>query len=66
MVGVNSEAVEGSMDRRTTRVKEMFLWGTYKGKVAGSVGDAKILFWSRLKSSESQRPRSSASLVGWI
>ena len=38
MVGVNSAGVEGSVDRRTTRAKEMFLWGTYKGKVAGSVG----------------------------
>lgn len=38
VVGVNSEGVEGSMDRSTTRGKEMFLWGTYKGKVAESVG----------------------------
>ena len=38
MVGVNSEGVDGSTDRRTTRVKETFLWGTYKGKVVGSVG----------------------------
>ena len=28
--------------------------------------DAKILFWSHLKSSESWRPRSSDSFVGWI
>ena len=66
MVGVNSAGVEGSVDRRLQELKKCFCGALIRAKWQEVWVDAKILFWSHLKSSESRRPRSSDSLVGWI
>ena len=54
------------MDRRLQELKKCFCGALIRAKWQEVWVDAKILFWSHLKSSESRRPRSSDSLVGWI
>lgn len=66
VIGVNSEVWRGPWTEALQEEKRCFYGALIRANWQEVWADAKILFWSCLKSSESRRPRSSASLVGWI
>lgn len=55
----------GSIDKSTTKVKELFSGALMRAERQELKAEAKIFFWFHFKSSESRRQRSSTTVVGW-